>query len=144
MTFLQLNYILEIYNCGSINKAAQNLFVSQSSLSSSIMELEDELGIKIFTRSNRGIMITDDGQDFIAQIRPIVEQQKKVERFYRDKAGEEIMRLNISSQRYPFCTKAFVEFLINEGTDYFDISFKEIDMDKVIENVSTRKSQGYF
>ena len=140
MTFLQLNYILEIYNCGSINKAAQNLFVSQSSLSSSIMELEDELGIKIFTRSNRGIMITDDGQAFIAQIRPIVEQQKKVERFYRDKAGEEIMRLNISSQRYPFCTKAFVEFLINEGTDYFDISFKEIDMDKVIENVSTRKS----
>ena len=46
MTFLQLNYVTEIYNCGSINKAAQNLFVSQSSLSNSIRELEDELGIK--------------------------------------------------------------------------------------------------
>ncbi len=59
MTFLQLNYVTEIYNCGSINKAAQNLFVSQSSLSNSIRELEDELGIKIFIRSNRGIILTD-------------------------------------------------------------------------------------
>lgn len=77
MTFLQLNYVSEIYNCGSINKAAQNLFVSQSSLSSSIRELEEELGIKIFIRSNRGIVLTEDGQEFLTQIRPIIEQQKK-------------------------------------------------------------------
>ena len=74
MTFLQLNYVTEIYSCGSINKAAQNLFVSQSSLSNSIRELEDELGIKIFIRSNRGIILTDDGREFITQIRPIIEQ----------------------------------------------------------------------
>lgn len=85
MTFLQLNYVTEIYNCGSINKAAQNLFVSQSSLSNSIRELEDELGIKIFIRSNRGIILTDDGREFITQIRPIIEQQKKVEKFYSDR-----------------------------------------------------------
>ena len=61
MTFLQLNYIMEIYSCGSINKAAQKMFLSQSTLSSSIRELERELGIKIFKRSNKGIELTDDG-----------------------------------------------------------------------------------
>lgn len=140
MTFLQLNYISEIYNCGSINKAAQNLFVSQSSLSSSIRELEEELGIKIFIRSNRGIVLTEDGQEFLTQIRPIIEQQKKVEKFYSERDSVECSKLNISAQRYPFCAKAFVKLLETEGNEKFEFSFKETDMDKVIENVSQRKS----
>ncbi|MCQ4725927.1 LysR family transcriptional regulator [Anaerotignum faecicola] len=140
MTFLQLKYISEIYNCGSINKAAQNLFVSQSSLSSSIRELEQELGIKIFIRSNRGIVLTEDGQEFLVQVRPIIEQQKKVERFYNDRYGHETAKLNISAQRYPICTKAFVELMNMEECGKFEFSFKETDMDKVIENVKDRKS----
>ena len=111
MTFLQLNYIIEIYNCGSINKAAKKLFLSQSSLSSSIRELEQELGIEIFNRSNKGIALTEDGKEFIMQIRPIVEQQKMVENYYADKNNCDFSSINISAQRYPFCAKAFVEFL---------------------------------
>ena len=140
MTFLQLNYISEIYNCGSINKAAQNLFVSQSSLSSSIRELEEEIGIQIFIRSNRGITLTEEGQEFLARIRPILEQQRKVERFYSDRNSEESARLSISAQRYPFCTKAFVEFLGRQEIVGYEFSFKETDMDKVIADVSGRKS----
>ncbi len=140
MTFLQLNYVTEIYNCGSINKAAQNLFVSQSSLSNSIRELEDELGIKIFIRSNRGIILTDDGREFITQIRPIIEQQKKVEKFYRDRDENSCSILKISSQRYPFCADAFVNMLRENTFENFEFTFKETDMDKVIENVSQRKS----
>lgn len=63
MTFLQLNYIIEIYNCGSINKAAKKLFLSQSSLSSSIRELEQELGIEIFNRSNKGLPLRRTGRN---------------------------------------------------------------------------------
>lgn len=140
MTFLQLNYVTEIYNCGSINKAAQNLFVSQSSLSNSIRELEDELGIKIFIRSNRGIILTDDGREFITQIRPIIEQQKKVEKFYSDRDENSCAILKISSQRYPFCADAFVNMLRENTFEKFEFTFKETDMDKVIENVSQRKS----
>ena len=140
MTFLQLNYISEIYNCGSINKAAQNLFVSQSSLSSSIRELEDEIGIQIFIRSNRGITLTEEGQEFLTRIRPIVEQQRKVERFYADRNSEESAKLSISAQRYPFCAKAFVEFLRRQQVSGYEFSFKETDMDKVIDDVSGRKS----
>ena len=141
MTFLQLNYIIEIYNCGSINKAAKKLFLSQSSLSSSIRELEQELGIEIFNRSNKGIALTEDGKEFIMQIRPIVEQQKMVENYYADKNNCDFSSINISAQRYPFCAKAFVEFLKSENTSRYNFSYIEAEMDKVIENVSKRKSE---
>lgn len=140
MTFIQLNYIYEVYNCGSINKAAQNLFVSQSSLSSAIRELEEELGIQIFTRSNRGIAITEEGNEFLSQIMPILEQQRKVERYYAQRNVLEPVRLHVSAQRYPFCAKAFVEIVHRHWDNRLEFSFKETEMDRVIENVSQRVS----
>ena len=141
MTFLQLNYIMEIYNCGSINKAAQKLFLSQSSLSSSIRELEAELGIIIFKRSNRGIELTEDGKEFITYIRPIIEQQKMVENYYMDRNNEDFATLKISAQRYPFCAKAFVRLLKEQDVSKYSFSYMELEMDKVIENVSGKVSE---
>ena len=80
MTLLQMSYILEIDRCGSMNKAAQRLFLSQSTLSSAILEAERELGITIFHRSNRGIRLTEDGKELLAQITPLVERSRKLER----------------------------------------------------------------
>ena len=102
MTLLQLEYVMEIWKCGSINKAAQTLFVSQSGLSSAIRELEEEMGIQIFARNNRGVQLTDDGADFLSQIRPILEQQQKIKRFYTEKNDRDTLRFSVSSQRYPF------------------------------------------
>lgn len=141
MTLLQLNYIMEIYNCGSINKAAQKLFLSQSSLSSSIRELENEFGIKIFARSNRGIELTEDGKEFITHIKPMLEQQKMIESYYSDKDSNEYVSLSVSSQRYPFCAKAFVLLIQRQSVLKYNLSYKEAEMDKVIENVSGRKSE---
>ncbi|MCI1959071.1 MAG: LysR family transcriptional regulator [Clostridia bacterium] len=140
MTFLQLNYVCEVNDCGSINKAAQNLFVSQSNLSSSISELEKELGIKIFLRCNRGISLTSDGREFIAGIRPIVEQQKRIEKFYSEKTHKNTARVNISSQRYPFCAKAFVQLMNETKSGSFQLAFQETTMDRVIENTGSGKS----
>ena len=64
MTLSQLEYIMEIYHYGSMNKASQHLFVSQSAISTAIRELEEEMGITIFSRSNRGITLTEEGQEF--------------------------------------------------------------------------------
>ena len=61
MTLLQMRYILEVERCGSMNRAAQDLFISQSALSTAILEVEKELGITIFRRSNRGVVLTEDG-----------------------------------------------------------------------------------
>ena len=82
MTLLQMRYILEIDRCGSMNKAAQRLFCSQSALSSAIVEVERELGITVFHRSNRGISLTEDGRTLVGQIAPIVEQSRKLSSYY--------------------------------------------------------------
>ena len=62
MTFQQLTYVVEISKCGSINKAAHKLFLSQSGISTAVRELEEELGIKFFVRSNRGVEFTPEGR----------------------------------------------------------------------------------
>jgi len=66
MTFQQLEYIVEISKCGSINKAAQKLFLSQSGISTAVRELENELGIRVLARSNRGVEFTPEG---VSQLR---------------------------------------------------------------------------
>lgn len=65
LTLQQLRYITEVVECGSINAASQNLYVSQPALSTAIKDAEQELGIEIFNRSNRGITLTQEGVEFV-------------------------------------------------------------------------------
>ena len=140
MTLLQMSYIIEVEKCGSINRAAQCLFISQAALSSAIAEAEKELGITIFHRSNRGVSLTDDGRSLIAMITPLVEGNRKISRYYSEQNAENRVRLSIASQRYPFCAKAFVEFLHLLNEPKLEVSLKEMEMSSVISEVSTRQS----
>ena len=79
MTLTQLKYAIEVANAGSINKAAGNLFITQPSLSSAIAELESEIGIKLFSRNNRGIFLTPEGSEFVGYARQVVEQFDLIE-----------------------------------------------------------------
>ena len=74
MTLQQLRYALTIAKCGSMNEAAKQLFVSQPSLSETMKELENEIGLEIFLRSNRGIVITPEGEEFLGYARQVTEQ----------------------------------------------------------------------
>ena len=74
MTLQQMRYAITISDCGSMNEAAHQLFITQPSLSSTIKELEKELGTPIFIRSNRGISITQEGQEFLGYARQIIAQ----------------------------------------------------------------------
>lgn len=141
MTLQQMNYILEIDRSGSMNKAAQSLCVSQSALSSAILEVEKELGITIFRRSNRGIMLTDDGRELLNQISPIVEQHRRLGRYYSQRRDTDRVHLSVSAQRYPFCTKAFVDYLNSLGQKPLQLSLKETDMAAVIADVADGTSE---
>ena len=141
MTLQQMNYILEIDRSGSMNKAAQSLFVSQSALSSAILEVEKELGIPIFRRSNRGIMLTDDGRELLNQISPIVEQNRRLSRYYSQRRDTDRVHLSVSAQRYPFCAKAFVDYLNSLGQKPLQLSLKETDMAAVIADVADGTSE---
>lgn len=140
VTLLQIQYIMEICRCGSMNKAAQHLFISQSAISTAIRELEEEMGITIFARSSRGITLTEDGQEFLTRVGPIWEKSREVQKLYAEKNAVPGDRLSISTQRYPFCAKAFVEFLRRQESPHFRFGFKECPMGKVIEEVQNGKS----
>ena len=136
MTLQQMSYILEIDRCGSINKASQSLFISQSALSSAILEVEKSLGISIFRRSNRGITLTEDGSELVSQITPIMEQYRKLSRYYDRRKDPDRVHLSVSAQRYPFCAKAFVEYLNSLDASSMQLSLKETDMAAVITDVA--------
>lgn len=82
MTFLQLTFAVEVAKNTSINKAAEQLYTSQSNVSNSIKALEDELGIKIFDRTKKGISITETGREFLSYAQEILDKMDFVEDLY--------------------------------------------------------------
>ena len=112
MTFQQLTYVVEVSKCGSINKAAHKLFLSQSGISTAVRELEQELGIQFFTRSNRGVEFTPEGREFLGYAVSLLEQKQRIQELYKeDRSATAPAHFNVSSQRYPFTDDAFIETL---------------------------------
>ncbi len=107
MTLLQLKYIVKIVECGSMNEASHELYVSQPALSSSVKELENELGIEIFTRSSQGIALTVDGAEFLTYARQVLDQASLLEERYKN-AKPRKQLCSVSTQHYMFAVEAFV------------------------------------
>lgn len=136
MTFQQLVYIVEISKCGSINKAAQKLFLSQSGISIAVRELEEELGVRFFVRSNRGVEFTPEGKEFLSYAVSLLEQKKRIESLYGDTRNTAApVRFAVSTQRYPFTEDAFLRMLKSTEENRFYFSTKETSMDAVIDDV---------
>lgn len=110
MTLQQLKYAITIADSKSMNEAAKKLFISQPSLSSSIHDLEEEIGTELFIRNNRGVVPTPDGLEFIGYARQVVEQYRLIEDRYVDKK-EIKKKFSVSTQHYTFAVKAFVELV---------------------------------
>ena len=82
MNLAHLKYAVEVANTGSINKAAENLFIGQPNLSRAIKELESSLNITIFTRSVKGMELTPEGEIFIKYAKSILKQVDDVESMF--------------------------------------------------------------
>lgn len=140
MTLNQLRYVIEVANSTSMNEAARNLFISQPSLSAAIHELETEIGIDIFIRTNRGITVTPEGKEFLGYARQVVEQYELVEARYISKS-ETKKRFSVSMQHYTFAVNAFIEVAKKFGLDDYDFSVYETRTNDVIQNVKNFKSE---
>ena len=115
MTLQQLEYIVAIAETGSLNKAAEQLYVSQPSLSSAVKELEKELGITVFHRSARGVSLTADGAELLPYARQVLTQYETLrDRFAAPGARKK--KFGVSTQHYSFAVKAFVEMVKDFGT----------------------------
>mgnify|MGYP004459276291 CR=1 FL=1 len=139
MTLQQLKYALAIADCGSMNEAAKQLFISQPSLSETMKELETEIGLEIFLRSNRGIVITPEGEEFLGYARQVTEQFGLLQSKYIDKKLKE--KFSVSTQHYTFAVKAFVETVKKIGMDRYEFAVHETMTADVIENVKNFKSE---
>lgn len=140
MTLQQLNYVITISECGSLNKAAEILYVAQPSLTGAVKELEKELGITIFNRSGRGVTLTNDGTEFLLYARQVYAQYKELLEKY-GKAGNLKKKFGVSTQHYSFAVKAFVEIVKTFDTSKYEFAIRETKTKEVIDDVSTMRSE---
>ncbi|NLJ90040.1 MAG: LysR family transcriptional regulator [Clostridiales bacterium] len=140
MTLQQLRYAICIANNRSMNKAAEELFISQPSLSSAIKELEEEIGIELFLRSNRGVVITPEGEEFLAYARQMIEVYSLIEDKYVEKKGFK-KKFSVSMQHYTFAVEAFIKLAKEYGLDDYEFAVHETKTFEVIDNVKSQKSE---
>lgn len=140
MTLTQLNYAITVANASSMNEAARSLFISQPSLSAAIKELEEEIGVELFRRTNRGISLTPEGEEFIGYARQVTEQYRLIESRYISK--EKVRKkFGVSTQHYTFAVNAFVELVKQFGMDEYEFAIRETKTHDVIEDVKNFKSE---
>ncbi len=137
----QMRSIVEIAECGSINAASQQLYISQPTLSATVKEVERELGIEIFNRTNRGITLTNEGIEFIGYARQILEQFDLFETRYSSPSATQAGRLAISSQHYAFSVHAFVALAEQYEEEEYSFSLRETRTAEIIEDVRHYRSE---
>ncbi|MBQ9327362.1 MAG: LysR family transcriptional regulator [Solobacterium sp.] len=140
MTIQQIYYAIVISETGSINKAAETLYISQPSLTSALQELEKSIGITIFNRSGRGVTVTNDGKEFLQYARQVYNQYEQLQERY-GAGGHLKKKFSVSTQHYSFAIKAFVEMVKKFDTREYEFSIMEERTKEVISDVSNARSE---
>ena len=140
MTLQQLRYIVAIAEAGTLSGAAKALFISQPSLTKTVQELENEMGIKIFERTNKGVLLSHDGEIFLGYARQVLEQAALLESHYKTQAGGK-QEFRVSTQHYSFAVNAFVDLIKEYGRDTYDFSLQETQTYEIIRDVADMKSE---
>ena len=140
MTLLQLKYIVTVAAAGTISEAAKQLYIAQPSLTSAIKELENELGITIFKRTNKGILLSAEGEEFLGYARQVIEQTNLIEERYLGKTPVK-HQFCVSTQHYSFAVNAFVDLFKRYGQDEYDFSIRETQTYEIIEDVARMRSE---
>lgn len=140
MTLQQLKYAVTVAECGTISAAAEKLFISQPSLTTAIRELESEMGVTIFSRTNRGVIVSREGEEFLGYARQILSQAQLLqERFSGREQGEK--RFAVSSQHFNFTVLAFSRLVQNFRGPRYSFHFRETATYEVLEDVSQLRSE---
>lgn len=140
MTLQQLYYAITIADSGSLNRAAEILYISQPSLTSAVQELERELGITVFHRSGRGVTPTQEGAEFLLHARQVYSQYEALADRY-GKTQTQKKKFGVSTQHYSFAVKAFVELVRTFDTRQYDFAIRETKTRDVISDVANMKSE---
>ena len=140
MTLQQLRYIVTVADKGTISSAAKDLFISQPSLTNAIKELEEEIQITIFNRTNKGIIVSNEGNEFLAYARQVLEQFNLLEEKFLN-VKKQSPRFSVSTQHYSFAVNAFVDVIRKFGGNNYDFTLRETQTYEIIDDVSRLKSE---
>lgn len=140
MTLQQLKYVVTVADKGTISDAAKALFISQPSLTNAIKELENEMQITIFNRTNKGIVVSNIGDEFLAYARQVLEQANLLEEKFLN-VKQQSPRFSVSTQHYSFAVNAFVDVIREFGGNKYDFTLRETQTYEIIEDVSRLKSE---
>lgn len=142
MQLQQLKYLIAAAEHGSFRSAAQALYISQSSVSVAIKDLEQELGVAVFERTSRGISLTPEGAEVAERVRAIVEQLDAIESLYardRTEPGPAV-RLAVSSQHYTLVVDAFGDFASAHAEEPSALALRESYTNEIIRDVQEGRS----
>ncbi len=134
MNILHMRYALEVAKAGSLSKASEVLLVAVPNISRSIKELEADLGISIFERTTKGMLLTPEGEEFVSFAKGILSQIEQVEKFYKEGAARK-QKFSISVPRACYISDAFAEFSKSLTKDSAEIFYKETNSQRTINNL---------
>ena len=140
MTLQQLKYVVAVAEAGTITEAADRLYISQPSLTNAIRELEKEMHIQIFNRTNKGISLSKEGESFLGYARQVLEQAAVLEDKYKGSSGGK-KQFCVSTQHYSFAVNAFVDLIKEYGQEEYDFSLRETQTYEIIEDVARMRSE---
>ena len=140
MKLQQMRYLVAISESGSLNKASEVLYVSQPSLTGAVKEMERELGITLLNRSGKGVTLTPDGAELVAQAKQVLMQYDNMMERYTAPNGRK-KHFGVSTQHYSFAVKAFVEMVQHYGTAKYEFAIRETKTREVIQDVAALRSE---
>lgn len=132
--------MITIAETGALSSAAKELFISQPSLTKSVKELEREMGITVFDRTNKGIAVSKEGEVFLGYARQVLEQASLLEEKYKAPSGGK-QEFGVSTQHYSFAVNAFVDLIKEYGSENYDFSLRETQTYEIIDDVARMKSE---
>ncbi len=140
MTLQQLKYIVTVAECGNITEAAEKLFIAQPSLTSAIHNIEEEVGITAFIRSNKGVELTRDGETLLSYARQILEQTDVMMEHFKGERNQK-PRFSVSCQHYSFAVNAFVDVIREYDADAYSFILRETQTYEIIDDVVVGRSE---
>lgn len=140
MTLQNMRYIIAVAKHQSVSRAAASLYMTQSALSAAIRDAENELGIQIFLRTNRGVILTPDGEDCLRYCQEIVERSERFASRYKNRDTANAY-FSVSTQHLPFAVRAFDELLTEYAPEKYTAGIYEVPTGQVIQDVGTLKSE---
>ncbi len=134
MNVLHMKYAVEVARVGSLNKAAESLYVALPNISRSIKELEANIGVSIFDRTAKGVILTPEGEEFISRAKDILKQLEQMDDMYKDGITKK-QKFSISVPRACYISDAFAEFSTSLTKDAAEIFYKETNSQRTINNI---------